>query len=120
MLAHGTHSGNGSLPATEIVGRRQENFVLAWWPAQERTGSRGYFGKFRSLSESRHSRNSEPFAERITRAWVQSWQSPAASGCRDGFSGLNPTVTQIWAPLPQQAAPGAAWAFESVIRRWGH
>jgi hypothetical protein len=37
-------------------------------PEQESTGSRGYFGNVGSLSESRQSRNWEPFAEAITRA----------------------------------------------------
>jgi len=44
------------------------NQVFGWWPAQERTGKRGYLGKFGSCSESWQSRNCDPFREAITRA----------------------------------------------------
>jgi hypothetical protein len=83
----------GGARATFPRGRRFEGQeVFGWWPAQERTGKRGYLGKFGSRSESWQSRNSEPFSEAITRACRQFRQSPGGATCGGDFSRSTPSA----------------------------
>jgi hypothetical protein len=49
-------------------------------PAQDSTGSRGYFANRGSRSESWHSRNTDPRADRISLLCRHSSHSPAPGG----------------------------------------
>jgi hypothetical protein len=67
---------------------KQENTMLGgdrgygffWYPEQERTGRRGYFGKRESVEESSQRIKTEPREDSIERASTQEGQRPAGEG----------------------------------------
>jgi hypothetical protein len=78
---------------------KQENTMLGgngdygffWYPEQERTGRRGYFGKRESVEESSQRIKTEPRDDSMKRACTQEGQRPTGEGF-DPASGVFDTT----------------------------